>query len=167
MHFLFLPRSRNVLAQNCWDLFNKIYKVNFIILFTSVCSMACGAAVHRVAQSQIQLKQFSMNTCINIVSDSCSVMPDSLQPHGLYPDRLLCPWEESGGKNSPGKNTGVLPCPLLGNLPDPGIKPKSPALQVDSLLLHHLWSPWKLGTQSITRIMILPSYYVSAFMRLL
>ena len=28
-------------------------------------------------------------------------MSDSLQPYGLYPTRLLCPWD------SPGKNTGV------------------------------------------------------------
>ena len=28
-------------------------------------------------------------------------MPDSLQPHGLQPARLLCPWD------SPAKNTGV------------------------------------------------------------
>ena len=32
---------------------------------------------------------------------SHSVVSDSLQPHGLWPARLLCPW------NSPGKNTGV------------------------------------------------------------
>ena len=32
---------------------------------------------------------------------SRSVMFDSLQPHGLYPTRLLCPW------NFLGKNTGV------------------------------------------------------------
>ena len=31
---------------------------------------------------------------------SYSVMSDSLWPHGLWPTRLLCPW------NSPGKNTG-------------------------------------------------------------
>ena len=30
-----------------------------------------------------------------------SVVSDSLQPHGLQPARLLCPWD------SPGKNTGV------------------------------------------------------------
>ena len=33
-----------------------------------------------------------------------------------------------------------LPCPALGDLPDPGIEPESPttpALQVDSLLLSH------------------------------
>ena len=29
------------------------------------------------------------------------VMSDSLQPHGLYPTSLLCPWD------SLGKNTGV------------------------------------------------------------
>ena len=32
---------------------------------------------------------------------SHSVMPNSLQPYGLQPPRLFCPW------NSPGKNTGV------------------------------------------------------------
>ena len=31
----------------------------------------------------------------------CSVVSDSLQPQGLQPARLLCPWD------SPGKNTGV------------------------------------------------------------
>ena len=42
---------------------------------------------------------------------------------------ILCPW------NSLGKNSGVGCHSLLwGNLPDPGIKPRFPALQVDSLL---------------------------------
>ena len=36
--------------------------------------------------------------------------------------------------HSPGQNTGVgLPCPPPGNLPNPGIEPRSLALQVDSL----------------------------------
>ena len=55
-----------------------------------------------------------------------SVMSDSLRPHGLWPARLLCPW------NSPRKNTSRLPFTFPGDLPDPGIKPKSPGLQVDS-----------------------------------
>jgi len=41
-----------------------------------------------------------------------SVMSDSLQPHGLKPTRLLCPW------NFPGKNTGVG-CHFLGPLLGP------------------------------------------------
>ena len=50
-------------------------------------------------------------------------MSDSLQPHGLY-----SPW------NSPGRNTGVGSLSLLqGNLPTPGVEPRSPALQADSL----------------------------------
>ena len=36
-----------------------------------------------------------------------SVVPDSLQHHGVEPARLLCPWD------FPGKNTGVGYCFLL------------------------------------------------------
>ena len=32
------------------------------------------------------------------------------------------------------KHWGELPCPSSGDLPDPGIEPRSPALQADSLL---------------------------------
>ena len=54
---------------------------------------------------------------------ACSVVSDSLQPHGRYPARLLCPWD------FPGKNTGVG-CHFLtpGDLPDPEIKPTPPAV---------------------------------------
>ena len=48
---------------------------------------------------------------------------DSLWPHGLLSARLLCPWD------SPGKNTGVDSHSLL-----QGLEPRSPALQVYSLL---------------------------------
>ena len=53
-----------------------------------------------------------------ISSVDCSVMSDSLQPLGLYPTRLLCPW------NFPGKNTGVG-CHFLlqGIFPTQGLNP--------------------------------------------
>ena len=55
--------------------------------------------------------------------ESRSVVSDSLRPQGLY-----SPW------TSPGQNTGVGSCSLLqGNLPNPGMEPRSPALQTDSL----------------------------------
>ena len=65
---------------------------------------------------------------------SCHVQ--LLQPHGLWPTRLHCPWD------FPGKNPGVGCHVLLpGEIPDLGIKPtsptyysQSPALPVDSLL---------------------------------
>ena len=57
-------------------------------------------------------------------SGSRSVVSDSLQPHGLY-----SPW------NSQGQNTGVgnflFPSPE--DLPNPGIEPRFPAMQADSL----------------------------------
>ena len=57
-------------------------------------------------------------------SESPSVVPDSLQPQGLYSLR-----------NSPGQNTGVGTSSFIssGDLPNPGIKLGSPALQADSL----------------------------------
>ena len=55
----------------------------------------------------------------------CSVVSDPLQPHGLQPARLLCPWGFSRQEYQSG-----LPRPPSGNLPNPGIKPRSPALQV-------------------------------------
>ena len=55
-------------------------------------------------------------------------MSDSLRPHGLEPTGLLRPWD------SPDKNTGVGYHFLLqGNLPNPEIEPRSPALEADAL----------------------------------
>ena len=56
-----------------------------------------------------QKKYLTITTSISICSSlhvdvclhACSVMSDSLLPHGLWPVRLLCP------RNSPGKNTRV------------------------------------------------------------
>ena len=47
----------------------------------------------------------------------------SLQPHGLY-----SPWEFSEPEYWSGE-----PFPFPGDLPNPGIEPRSPTLQVDSL----------------------------------
>ena len=53
----------------------------------------------------------------------------SVMSNSLGHTKLLCPW------NSSDKNTGVSSHSLLwGNLPNPGVKPGSPALQADSFL---------------------------------
>ena len=61
---------------------------------------------------------------------SHSVVSDSLRPCGLETARLLCPWDSPGKK----EYLSGLPFPSPGDLPDPGIEPRSPALQTDSLL---------------------------------
>ena len=45
----------------------------------------------------------------------------SLQPYGLLPTRLLCPWDYLG------LNTGVVAISCCKDLPFPGVKPMSPA----------------------------------------
>ena len=44
---------------------------------------------------------FPVSKSVEVENVSHSVVPDSLQPHGPQPTRLLCPWD------FPGKNTGV------------------------------------------------------------
>ena len=81
---------------------------------------------------------------------ACSVMSNSLRPHGLQPTRLLCPCD------SPGKKAGVG-CHFLlqRNLPTSGIEPpfpESPALQEDSLPLEPLGKPSRKLTVSLNSI---------------
>ena len=54
-----------------------------------------------------------------IVKCQSSVVSDSLRPHGLYPVRILCPWD------SPGKKTGVRCLAYLqGIFPTQGLNPR-------------------------------------------
>ena len=68
-------------------------------------------------------------------SVSRSVMFDSLQPHGLQPTRILCPW------NSLGTHWSGLSFPSSGDLTVPEVEPKSLALQADSLPSEPLGKP--------------------------
>ena len=77
---------------------------------------------------------------ILFVINMCSIVSNSLQLHRLQPYRLLCPW------NSPGKNTGVGSFSSPGDLTNPEIKPRSSALQADSLPSE---SPGKLVAKSL------------------
>ena len=66
-------------------------------------------------------------------------MSNSLRPHGLY-----SPW------NSPSQNPGVGSLSLLqGDLSNPGIKPRCPTLQVDSLPAEPQGKPKNTGLGSL------------------
>ena len=68
-------------------------------------------------------------------------MSDSLRPHGLY-----SPWN-----SSPGQNTAVGSLSLLpGGLPNPGIKPRSPAWQADSFPAEPQGKPKNTGVGSLS-----------------
>jgi len=70
---------------------------------------------------------------------SHSVVSNSLRPHGLQPTRLLCPWGFLLGEQE--YWSGLL-CPPPGDLLNPGIKPRSPSLQEDSLSTEPPGKPW-------------------------
>ena len=83
---------------------------------------ATRAAVYGVAQSQTRLKQLSSSS-----------------------SRLYSSW------NSPGQNTGVGSLSLLqGNLPYPGIEPRSSTLQADSLPAEPQGKPKNTGVGSLS-----------------
>ena len=73
------------------------------------------------------------------MNESRSVMFNSLGPNGL--NSL---W------NSPGQNTGVgsITFPSSGDLPNPGIKTRSPALQEDSLPAEPQGTPKNTGVDT-------------------
>ena len=82
-------------------------------------------------QISIVLYFFSVYTFIDLMCCavlSHSVMSNSLRPHELQPARLLCPWGFSRQEYWSG-----LPCPPPGDRPNPGVEPRFPTLQVDSL----------------------------------
>ena len=82
------------------------------------------------------------------------VQKHSVQPNGLQPARLLCPW------NSPGKNTGVDCHSLLQeNLLNSGIEPPSAELQADPLLSEPLGKPRRILGQNNSEIPFLKRYF--------
>ena len=76
---------------------------------------------------------------------SRSIMSKSLQPHKLWPSRLLCPGEFSRQEYWIG-----WPCPPPGDLPSPGIEPRSPSLWVDSLPSEPPGKPSNTGVGSLS-----------------
>ena len=87
-----------------------------------------SSSVHGIFQARILAYMFSR-----------SVVSNSLQPHGLQPTRILCPWGFSRQEYWSG-----LPCSSPEDLPNPGIEPTSPVAPVSqegSLPLSHRGSP--------------------------
>ena len=92
---------------------------------------------------------------------SHSVMSDSLQPHGLQPTRLLCPWD------SPGNNTGIGGHALLqGIFPTQGSNPRLPHCGQIFYHLSHQGNPTTKEVQEIylssnnPKVLSLPLPYI-------
>ena len=71
-------------------------------------------------KNQLKKEKTKNRTTMCCALLSCSVESDSLRPHGLQPARPLYPWGFSRQEYWSG-----LQCPPPGDLPTPGIKPRS------------------------------------------
>ena len=130
--------------------------------------------------SQVKILCAVIKTCAVCVS--CAVLSDFLQPHGLQPASLLCPWD------SPGKNIGVdshallqgifpVLCyakslPLCSTLCDPidGSLPGSPVpgilqartLEWVAISFSNAWK-WKVKVKSPSRVRLLVTPWTAAY----
>ena len=122
-----------------WYAFFRNYALNFTVWCLTIAS---GQPCDCRGEQQIHSQPFFTPTTIRLFTFSmvaCSVTKSCLtrRLHGLYPARLLCPW------NSRGRNTGVG-CHFLlqGIFPTQGSNPGFLPWQADSLPLSHLRSLW-------------------------
>ena len=102
-------------------------------------------------------------------------MSDSVRPHRRQPTKLLCPWGFPGKSTGVGCHCLLShvqlfatpwtiqsmefsrpeywsgqPFPSPGDLPNPGIEPRSPALQVDSYPAERQGKPQNTGVGSLS-----------------
>ena len=87
-----------------------------------ICIDSHAVAGHNAAKQGALSRTLGTGYPVSRTVTSCSVsrpvVSDSLRPHGLWPARLLCPWD------SPGKNTGEGGHSLLqGIFPTQGSNP--------------------------------------------
>ena len=96
------PKGAN--GSLCWWVQRKDLGSGGLVSIGSAACKSLAASDSSLNPSTSSLHSYTVSwpqglfsACIHV----CSVVSNSLQPHGLSPARLLCPWD------SPGKNTAV------------------------------------------------------------
>ena len=104
-----------------------------------------------------------MYICKRSESENRIVMSDFLQPHGLYEieseSEVATPWTVACQASSflgfsRQEYWSGLPFPSPGELPDPGIEPRSPALQADALTSEPPQNMFKKERQKRTKLVV-------------
>ena len=126
---------------------------NTVQQHTEPCSMLCASLDGRGVWGRMDIcmcmaEFLETTTTLLIGSTLCcaySVVSNSLRFHRLQPARLVC---LSGFSRQ--EYWSGLPYPPPGDLPNPGIKPRCPALQVDSLPSEAPGKPRNTGVGSLS-----------------
>ena len=127
-----------------------LYKFNSFTWIDRVLCQLTNPIIHFLAEmSQSLYVIHSTNKLPTSYSRMCvlsrSVVSNFLWPHVLQPARLLCLQEFSRQEYWSG-----LPWPPPGDHPNPGIKPRSSALQADSLPSEPTRKPKNTGVGSLS-----------------
>ena len=127
LHFLFGKRSHSFFLI----IHDRLQKSGHFLAQGASFDAFFSIAVKQLAFSspldrRVLTQNQSSNNPLESESESCSVVSNSLQPHGLQSVEFSRPEYWNG-----------QPFPSAGNLSNPGAEPKSPTLQADSLQLSH------------------------------
>ena len=109
-----------------WVLYGSVPRKNYI-KDTLTFQPSLGSHTPLLWHTQSRgVQPWEVCAVLYLVARSCSTLCDPMD---------CSPPASSVLGDSPGKNTGEhgLPCPPPGDLPKPGIKPRSPTMQADSL----------------------------------
>ena len=95
-----------LLYNHCVNLLFQwiITDLKFLLAFKKFCffkKYLVSCVMSAIFYMLSRISHFKYKDRLKKETVSCLVMSDSLQPCGLLPTRLLCPWD------SPGRNTGV------------------------------------------------------------
>ena len=138
---IFIKRFSKTWMWSIWSFFSyfKIVVQNYILLIGYSLPIYCLPFWLFLA-SQITLGFQLLLVCCAVVSRS--VVSDSLRPHGLQPVACQAPLSMGFARQEYWSGLPFLP---PGDLPNPGIEPRAPTLQVDSLLSEPPGKPKNTG----------------------
>ena len=127
----FIFNWRKIALQCCIDFWRLRYRDG-----------PCGHSVRRMGQLEKVVSTCTQCAALCLVAQSC---PSICHPCGLQPTRLLCPWGFSRQEYWRG-----VPYPSPEDLLNQRLKPRSPSLQVDSLLTEPPGKPKNTGVGSLS-----------------
>ena len=82
-------------SMSSWHQWHKVF--HQCVLKSSICwPHLTSVRISLIFWLKIIFPVFLSLCLLLLVSVSCSVVPDSLWPHGLQPTRFLCPWDFLG-----------------------------------------------------------------------
>ena len=112
----------------------KFFQFFLFLLVNHLLSVQLGWVGRERGRKETSYLSCTRCKALSLGTQCCAVLSRSVSNSATPLDRLLCPWGFFRQEYWSG-----LPFPPPGDLSDPGIKPRSPSLQADSLPSEPSW----------------------------